>query len=235
MLDLGSTEFVLAIPSVPERELRRLSSSLFDSWESFVEGAVSVPDYSLFLQVEEGSVKGLAKIGAILGAVYFGVGNYGDFVSGVKTINEQVSATGDYLTEQASRLFSCPPSRATSKKHGGPLAAIQRLFVRVQKGELTPDQAMMRAEKLLGDEADAEPGFMRKLAEAFQRCPPYHQQQPFPFVELDGEPEPLLQPIPQSPRPLKSAPPDLGPPLHWRVEVWRESKKKRKHTRIVKL
>ena len=167
MLDLGSTEFVLSIPSVPEQELRRLSSSLFDSWEAFVDRSLSVPDYSLFLQVEEGSVKGLAKIGAVVGAIYIGVGNYGDFLAGVKTINEQVNATGDYLTEQANRLFSCPPTRASSRKHGGSLTAIQRLFVRVQRGELTPDQAMIRAEKLLGDEANADTGFMRKLAEAF--------------------------------------------------------------------
>jgi hypothetical protein len=71
MLDLGTTEFVLAVPSVSERELGHLSSSLFDSWESFVEDAVSVPDYSLFLQVEEGSVKGAAQISAAIGAIYF--------------------------------------------------------------------------------------------------------------------------------------------------------------------
>src|SRR5438105_11624357 len=118
MLDLGSSEFVLAVPSVPAQELRRLSTSLFDTWESFVDNHVSIPDYSLFLQVEEGSVRGVARIGAILGAVYLGIGNYGDFISGVKTINEQVSATGDFLTEQASRVFSCPHSRATSKKRG---------------------------------------------------------------------------------------------------------------------
>ncbi|MDO8375107.1 MAG: hypothetical protein Q7T39_24515 [Polaromonas sp.] len=235
MLDLGSTEFVLAIPSVPEQELRRLSSSLFDSWESFVDSSVSVPDYSLFLQVEEGSVKGAATIGAVIGAIYLGVGSYGDFVSGVKTINEQVSATSDYLTEQASRLFSCPPSRASSKKRGGSLAALQRLFVRVQRGELSADQATIRAEKLLGDDASAEPGFMRKLAEAFRDCPLYHQQQPFPFLEQGEELGTLLDLPPQQPRPLKVPTTDLGPPLHLRVEVWRESKKKRKHTRIIKL
>lgn len=235
MLNLGTTEFVLAVPSVPEQSLRRLSSSLFDSWESFVDSSVSVPDYSLFLQVEEGSVKGLATIGAVLGAVYLGIGNYGDFVSGVRTINEQIGATSDYLTERASHLFSCPPSHASSKKRGGSLTAIQRLFVRVQRGELSADEAMIRAEKLLGDEASAEPSFMRKLAEAFQDCPLYHQQQRFPFSEEGEEPGTLVDLPPQSPRPLKRPEVDLAPPIHLRVEVWRESKKKRKHTRIVKL
>jgi hypothetical protein len=235
MIDVGSTEFVLAVPGVPEQDLRRLSSSLFDSWEAFVDSSVSIPDYSLFLQVEEGSIKGAAKIGALLGAVYIGIGNYGSFVSGLETINKQVSASSDYLTDAAGRVFSCPPSRASSKKRGGSLAALQRLFVRVQRGELTPDQAMARAETLLGEEANTEPGFMHKLADALQNCPRYHQQHPFPFLEHAEELDALLEPVPQAPRPSRSPPPVLGPPLQIRVEVWRESKNKRKHTRIIKL
>ena len=235
MLDLGTTEFVLAIPSLPERELRHLSSSLFDSWESFVEAAVSVPDYSLFLQVEEGSVKGAAKIGAVIGAIYLGIGNYGDFVSGVKTINEQVSATSDYLTEQANRVFSCPPSRSTSKKRGGSLAVLQRLFARVQKGELTPEEAMIKAEMALGDDVNAEPAFMEKLLDALQSCPRYHQQQPIPFLENGQELDLPFQSVPHPPRTPKPLVPELAPPLQLRVEVWRESKNKRKHTRVVKL
>jgi hypothetical protein len=219
MLDLGSTEFVLAIPSVPHRRLRRLSSSLFDSWEYFVDRSVSLPDYSLYLQVEEGSVKGLAKIGALIGAVYVGVGNYSDFISGVKTINEQVIATGEFLTEQANRVFSCPPSRASSKRQGGSLNALQRLFVRVQKGELTPEEAMVRAENILGDEASTEPNFMSKLATALQNCPHYHQQQPLPFIEQGSELEALLDPKSPPPRPSKPQSRDLGPPLQFRVEV----------------
>jgi hypothetical protein len=234
MLDLGSTEFVLAIPSLPERELRGLSSSLFDHWESFVDRSVAVPDYSLFLQVEEGSVKGRATIGAFLAAVYFGIGNYGDFVSGLKTIGEQVSATGDYLTEQASRVFSCSPSRANSKKRGGSLGALQRLFVRVQRGELTPEEAMIRAESILGEEAATEPGFLDKLADALHNCPRYHQQQPILFPE-EAEEFNASEAAPKTPRPAKPSVLALGPPLQLRVEVWRESKNKRKQTRITKL
>jgi hypothetical protein len=235
MVDLGSTEFVLGIPSFPEQELRRLSSSLFDSWEIYVDSSVSVPDYSLFLQVEEGSVKGRASIGAVLAAVYFGIGTYGDFISRLKTIGEQVSATGDYLSQQAARVFSCPPARATSKKRGGSLAALQRLFVRVQKGELTAEEAMLRAESLLGEEAAAEPGFMHDLADALLKCPRYHQQQPLPYLDQAEELDAPLDAVPKSPRLPKAPPPVLGPPLQLRVEVWRESKNKRKQTRITKL
>jgi hypothetical protein len=47
MIDLGSTEFLLALPSMPDAELELRSTSLFDSWESFVETSLRLPDYSL--------------------------------------------------------------------------------------------------------------------------------------------------------------------------------------------
>jgi len=234
MLDLGSTEFHLAIPSYSETELRQLSTRLFDSWEAFAGDALSIPDYSLFLQVEEGSVRGVATVGAVLTAVYFGIGNYGDFVSGLRTINEQLSATSSYLKENAPIAFSCPESKATSSRQAGTLAALQRLFVRVQAGTLTPDEAMQRAKLLLGKETDSIPGFLEELAHAFRDCPRFHEQQTLQFPEQD---EDGLLVTPARPKAPKSpiARPDLAPPLQLRVEVWRESKRKRKQTRVVKL
>lgn len=234
MVDLGTTEFHLAIPSFSEAELKRLSSRLFDSWETFAGDALSLPDYSLFLQVEEGSVKGLATVGAVLGAIYLAIGNYGDFVSGLKTINEQLAATSEYLRENAPTVFSCPSSKVTSNRQAGTMAALQRLFVKVQSGALTADEAMHRAHALLGKEAESVPGFLEELARAFRDCPRFHEQQGLPFLEQEHD---VLvdQPLrPKGPRP-PIARPDLGPPLQLRVEVWRESKQKRKQTRVVKL
>jgi hypothetical protein len=234
MLDLGSTEFNLAVPSVPGAELKRLSSSLFDSWEAYVGSALSLRDYSLFLQVEEGSVRGLARIGAAIGVLYMGIGNYGDFISGVTTIGQQVNATSEFLTERAGNVFSCPESQATTRKRGGTIAVIQRLFVRVQRGELTPEEASARAEALLGEESADEPGLLRELTNAFRGCPRYHEQQPLPFADGQEDADPFAHQLPQKPRAPRSGP-VLGPPLQLRVEVWRESKKKRKHTRLVNL
>jgi len=234
MIDLGSTDFLIQLPSIPEAELESLSTSLFDSWETFVGDFLAVPDYSLFLQVEEGSIKGLAKMGAVLYAVYLGIGNYGDFISGVKTINEQLSATRDYLAEEAGRTFPCQESKTSTRKRGGSLAALQRLFVKVQKGEMTPDDAMAHAEALLGNEASTVPGFQRDLGDALRTCPRFHEQLSLPLGELSEED---LQPLVDSKRPSRPPRPRpvIGPALQFRVEVWRESKKKRKQTRIVRL
>jgi hypothetical protein len=235
MLDLGTTEFVLAIPSLPEAELKLLSTSLFDDWDRYVDTVLSLSDYSLFLQVEEGSVRGAAKIGAVAGALYLAIGNYGDFISGVKTIGEQVSATSEFLSEQAKQTFNCPEARATSRKRGGTVAGLQRLFVRVQKGELSPDDAMAYAEQLLGDQADEAPGLKEALADAFRNCPRHHKQEEFPFVASSEDmlmpAQPSPPPSPRDPRPRV----ELAPPLQLRIEVWRDSKKKRRKTRVIKL
>jgi hypothetical protein len=166
MLDIGSTEFLLKVPTLPKPELKRLSTSLFDEWEAYVDTALSLPDYSLFLQVEEGSVKGSTKIGVAAAALYIAIGNYGDFISGVKTISEQVSATSSFLSDKAKITFNCPDSKASSRKKGGALTAIQRLFVRVQKGEITADEAMILAEKFLAAETHEENDFMSALSQA---------------------------------------------------------------------
>jgi hypothetical protein len=209
-----------------------MSTALFDSWESFVEGSLSVPDYSLFLQVEEGSIKGLAKMGALLYAVYLGIGNYGSFISGVQTINEQLNATRDYLAAEAERTFPCQGAKTSTRKRGGSLAALQRIFAKVQKGELTPDDAVVQAEALLGNEAATIPGFQRDLENALHTCPRFPEQLPLPLPDLSED----LQTLLDSKRPNRPTRPKpvLGPALQFRVEVWRESKSKRKETKIVR-
>jgi len=231
MIDLGATNFLIKVPSLQEEELTDLSNSLFDSWELFVGESLSVPDYSLFLQVEEGSIKGMAKMGAFLYAIYMGIGNYGGFISGVRTINEQLSATRNYLVDEAVRMFPCQGAKTITKKRSGSLAAIQRLFVKVQKGELTPDAAMVQAEELIGDELGTVEGFERDLKNAFRSCPLFPEQLP---LLLGDDEQPVHVDSNRPSRPVRPKP-KLGPALQFRVEVWREAKGKRKEMRTIHL
>jgi len=231
MIDLGSTGFLIQVPSLPEAELTELSSVLFDSWESYVGDTLSIPDYSLFLQVEEGSIKGMATAGAFLYAVYMGIGNYGSFISGLQTINKQLNDVRGYLADEAGRTFPCQGVKPSTKKRGGSLASLQRLFVKVQKGELTPEAAMAQAEVLLGDEVSTVPGFQSDLENALRSCPRFPEQLPLPLADDDSQVLPNPKGPSRSPRPR----PQLGPALQFRVEVWRESKTRRKETRVVRL
>lgn len=234
MLDLGSTDFSLAVSSIDASHLEALSSSLFDEWEGYVDQSLTLPDYSLFLQVEEGSINGWGRIKSTAGALVMGITAYGGLMSGVEIISKQLSATGNYLSEQALSKFSCAKPHATVKRKGGVPAAIQRLFVRVQSGELSPAEASIQAEAILGNDASEVPGFLETLSNAFRNCPRHPQQAQLPLDEL-------IEAIPPEitgsklPKPPQRRSPNHPPPLHYRVEVWRESKRKRKQTKVTVL
>lgn len=99
---------------------------------------------------------------------------------------------------------------------------------------MTSDQAMRAAEVLFGDDALTAPEFMRKLEESFEQAPRFHQQLPLPLQEVEMEDSLPGSEKGRKPRqsPLK---PSLPPPLQFRVEVWRESKKGLREVRVIQL
>ncbi|ARU28484.1 hypothetical protein [Cellvibrio sp. PSBB006] len=233
MLDLGSTDFNLSIASVAASQLEVLSNSLFDEWDAYVDQALILPDYSLFLQVEEGSIIGRGHIMAGAKALVIGLTAYGGLMSGVDIVNKQLKSTNRFLAEQAQTIFACPDSRATVRKRGGAPASLQRLFSRVQRGELTPDEATILAQSILGEDESEIPGFFEVLSKAFHECPNLPKQEQLPFDELVEElPIELINK--KAPKTPKPRPPNI-PALHYRVEVWRESKGNRKQTKVTVL
>lgn len=105
MIYLGGTDFYIDVPSLPRHEFEQYSTKLFDKWEEYVENSLRIPDYSLALEVQEGSIKGGAKIAATLGALYFGIGQYGSFISGLQTIQGQIGAVGSFWLLKQLFLF----------------------------------------------------------------------------------------------------------------------------------
>lgn len=86
MLNIGQTSFYIRVPSLPREQFESYSTNLFDVWESEVASAIPFDDYALSLEVEEGSITGRGKIAVAAGVLYFGIGNYGDFIGGLETI-----------------------------------------------------------------------------------------------------------------------------------------------------
>jgi len=234
MIYLGGTDFYIDVPSLPRHEFEQYSTKLFDEWEAYVEKSLKIPDYSLALEVEEGSIKGGAKIAATLGALYFGIGQYGSFISGLQTIQGQVSAVGSFLAAQASAPFFYNEAKPKIKKYNGSLGELQRLFNRVQQGEITAEQAMLKAEFLLGDEARSEPDFMVELKDSFETTPLLARQLELPLNNLEQDstlPNDNKMRKPRLPRPK----PELPIGQQFRVEVWRDSKKEKRKVRIIQL
>lgn len=218
---------------MPREEFEKYSTQLFDEWVAHVDGILELPDYSLSLQIEEGSVKGAGKIAVVLGALYIGIGNYGSFVSGLQTIRSQVSSVGDFLAERATQPFGPHGQEAKVKKRGGTLAHLQRLFNKVQRREMTAEEAIREAELLLGEDADANPEFMHQLENSLRETRLFPEQLPLlDTTEIDSELLPDEKPRrARLPRQLPTVP----PPQQFRVEVWRDSKNGRRKVRVVQL
>jgi len=193
MLNLGSTDFNLAIKGVDSATLEGLSNSLFDEWEIYVQQALALPDYSLFLQIEEGSIIGRGKIMAGAKALVIAVTAYGGLMSGIDIITKQTKSTAGFLGDQAQSVFGCPKSNANVTKRGGVPAALNRLFARVERGELTPDEASILAQSVLGGQEEEVPGFFDALSKAFHSCPKRPEQEKLPLGDLNQELDVLVE------------------------------------------
>jgi hypothetical protein len=233
MIDLGSTDFFIDVPSLPRPDFEEYSTQLFDEWVAHVDRTLELPDYSLSLEIEEGSIKGKGKVVLLLGALYVGIGNYGDFISGLQTIRDQVSKVGDFLAEQATKPFELHGHETKVRKRGGTLGQLQRLFNKVQNREITSEEAMREAELLLGEEVEGNPEFMRDLKASLNEAPKFPEQ--LPLLDTTEQDSELhlgeKKKGTRSPRQTPIAPPSN----QFRVEVWRESKKGERKVRVVQL
>jgi hypothetical protein len=234
MIDLGATDFYIDVPSLPRHEFERYSTKLFDEWEAYVEQVLKIPDYSLALEVEEGSIKGGAKIAAALCALYIGIGQYGSFISGLQTIQGQVSSIGDFLATHATMPFSSGKVKPRIKKHNGSLGELQRLFFKIQQGKITAEQAMLEAEVMFGDEAKSEPDFMDEMKNSFENMPLLAKQLNLPLNTFERD---VFLQINNKKRQPRSPRPRPEPPIgqQFRVEVWRDSKKEKRKVRVMQL
>lgn len=232
MIDLGGTDLYINVPSLPRDEFERYSTNLFDEWESYIGQILKIPDYALALEIEEGSIKVNAKIAAYLTALYIGIGQYGSFVSGAQTILGQISSASDYLATHAAAPFSSSKAKPQIKKYSGSLGQLNRLFVKVQQGKITAEQAIIEAESLLGEDAGSEPNFMNELKTSLENTPKFAKQLKLPLNEIEHEAfQQVTNKKPRTPLPKPEQP--IG--QQFRVMVWRESKDKKRKVRVIEL
>jgi hypothetical protein len=234
MVDLGSISFRLDVPSIPKSELEEYATRLFDVWEEQARDVVRISDFSVSLQIEEGSIKGMAMISGGLYAVYMGIGHYGSFISGLQTINGQVSYVNTRLTEIARSSHGGDSAPMTVQKRQGTLGRLERLFDKVQRGDLTVSEAMKKAEELLGDEALEVPDFMKELERSLVAAPAIPEQLALPMDEVEETKDAPVEPQPSREKRERSLP-IYPPPLHLRVEVWRESKSGKRNIKVTEV
>ncbi|MDH5548146.1 MAG: hypothetical protein OEZ43_21425 [Gammaproteobacteria bacterium] len=230
MIEIGTNSFLIKVPNLPQEDFERYSSALFDEWEKSLEKTLHLSDYSISLEIEEGSIKGKGKIAATLTVLYFGIGSYADFVSGLETINNQVSYASNALFKSAASPFGGSNANVKTSKRGGAVSQLRSLFNKVQSGDMTVDEAMDNARVLLGEEGEEVPEFMRELENQLEKAPRIPKQLAFDDEEWE---EVSAEEKPKTPKKPGKAPTPI--PQQYRVVVWRESKGKKKHIKVSKL
>lgn len=232
MIDIGSSNFLINVPSLPVGELEIYSSTLFDSWEESVAKTLTLPDYSLALKVEEGSIKGKGAIAATAGAIFIGIGSYGDFISGLETINSQVSTVTSSLFESARSPFGCTSSNSKVRRNTGALGRLHSLFDQVKSGKMSPEQAMLATKELFGNDSDETENFIKELKTQFEEVPLYPEQLSFESDDWKECEENKVKPPKRKPNKPKPQPTPIIE--QYRIEIWRESKKSKKRVKIIK-
>lgn len=233
-MDLSTTEFYIDVPALPKSAFRDYATQLFDRWEQYAERHLSITDYSVELFVEEGSIKGLGRIAATVGYVYAAICGYGSLVQGLEIIQGQIKGISTYLATNAGSEFKTEGHPIKTTSHGGALSQIRRLFLKVQRGQMSADQAEVELMQILGDEAADDPAFIERLKSELVTVPPLPKQLDFSDSYQDVEEFTIedRKPSPKAPRQPRSPPPTPIHSQHFRIEVRRNTKS---GERIVKL
>jgi hypothetical protein len=231
VLTLGGAKFTIFIPPLSQSELESYTTTLFDSWEAQVDKELDrFPDYALYLDVEEGSLKGTGRIVARLSNLAIAVGIYGGIVQGVQIINLQVKVASECLKAKAVEPFADEGTAYTARASSGKLGRLERLFKKVEKGDLDPEIAAFRAAKLFEEDAESCPQFVKDIFSAIQRLSPGSEQL---NLMPDWHPEPMLPSIVDEKRSIQESDrPSRLPQEKYRIEVWRETKRQTRRMRI---
>jgi hypothetical protein len=233
MLDVVTTSFYIKAAAFEKDEFARYSNDLFDEWDRYIDTHLVFPDYAVTLVVEEGSIKGAAKIAATAYALYIAIGTYGDFISAVKTIREQASYVTNALFDQAKQQFGCKSTRGNSKQSGGEIFYLKNLFDRVQRGQVSPDEAIAEIQNRWGHEVASSPDFLRDLEESLAKAPRHPEQLVMPgeFWEPCAD----IQALERAPKPKLPHVPETPIPQHYRIEIFRPQKGGSKKIKLTKL
>lgn len=218
MLDLGSASFRLEGPEFGRERLAAYAEDLFGEFDRRLEIGLRLPDYAIRLELEQGSLKIKVGVLARLTVLYLGIANYGSFRDGLREIHSDLQTVqADFARAAAAsaRVKRDPVIR----RNAGTIGKLERLFLRVQRQELSPEEATRQAIELLGREDAVPPNFETELRRAMASCPRDPIQIRLPYPEED---EPADQELPEPRRPRKEPP--IADRRRYRIEMSRESK-----------
>ncbi len=149
---------ILSSPSDAEEQLTRIAVAAFPLAQQVAREFFPSIETEPHLAVEEGSVRLSAKIVAGAYALYLGIGNYGDFVSGVQILRRQGRQAADYVVHHVPEALRVPREIVRDEHRNRTFAdELDSIFTQLEEGKITSREARQRAEALLrGEHAPRE-------------------------------------------------------------------------------
>lgn len=229
MIEVSSAYFNIDVSSLSEEELERYALRLFKQFEVHTE-QLPFSDFSLHLEVEEGSIWGKGNVYAALAVVYFGIGQFGSFVQGVREISNIGKTVANKVIDTAVKEASTSKSKFKlkySKRNSGKLSMIEDLFTEVRNHEIEPKQAAKLTLDLLTDEGDELPrGAEKTINDAFSSIRLNPRQLDLP-IELGPISKPPMRT--PSPRPLPQPESTDGTLASMKIVIDRRGKRGERH------
>lgn len=150
MIDIVRASFNFDAPAPPEDYLVVYAKKIFKEMDSAVEEYLPFDDYSLYLSVEEGSIKGLGKVALCAYALYEGIAQYGSFIQGVEIIKRQGCAVAQAIVDAASNDQAVEQVfKKRTRADAGAASRLKRLFEKVRDREIGPEVATLKALEIL--------------------------------------------------------------------------------------
>jgi len=214
------------------RELESWAQSVFEYGQLGASKLTSIHDAHADVWLEQGSLKGRIAILASLTCIYIGIGNYGDFVQGVRTIAGQARDASDFVIRSVDDLVGTRRGRVTyRRRQPGLPGSLERLFDSVSARRLTPSEATERAMALIRSEAETMPmGMEAELQAAIADLGGVAWQPPDALRVATPPPVQAIHVAHEAParghlQPRRPPPP---PRDRTRVHVWLDDKGKRR-------
>lgn len=178
MIDIVRASFNFDVPAPPEDYLIAYAKRIFEEMDSAVEEYLSFDDYSLYLSVEEGSIKGLGKVALCAYALYQGIAVYGSFIQGVEIIKRQGCAVAKAIIDAASKDQAVEQAfKKHTRKDAGAASRLKQLFEKVRDREIGPEMATVQALEILDPTGtELPPEAQREIAVSIESLEKHPEQ-----------------------------------------------------------
>jgi hypothetical protein len=143
MIDIGSRYFRLQSPSCSKEELEDYAVRLYKDWESDVDKQLKLSDYSLVIEVRSGSLIAVAVIYASYRAVVGFITEYPKISVGIKTLCSDIKLVKSAFSRRASKPFLKNNEKPRIRDQGNDLRKIESIINRVEKGQLSVNEALI--------------------------------------------------------------------------------------------